>query len=110
MRDDEIEALLGKYRPIARTSSLKEPYPARTWPWAVAAAALLALTVGLHATAVASAPPAPVDEARVSMLAEQFGGTADGRALAEWLVRQEQRAEEPEGLPWREMVSPAVPR
>jgi hypothetical protein len=44
------------------------------------------------------------------MLAEQFGGTADGRALAEWLVRQEQRAEEPEGLPWREMVSPAVPR
>ncbi len=56
MDDRDLEELLRRYKPggpppelrarIVSTSLVR-----RTWPWAAAAAALLALTIGVHASA-----------------------------------------------------------
>jgi hypothetical protein len=86
--DDPLEALLARYRPIARVPPLRPPREGRTWPWAVAAAALLAITVGLHA-AVPPAPEPPPDARRVQALTEQLGGGDEVRAMAERIVRAE---------------------
>lgn len=106
MQDSDIEGLLKKYRPVAPSNALEArifqlPNPgagqiptARTWPWAVAAAALLALTVGLHAFSL-TAPIAAdegLDVQRVQMLAAEIGGPG-ARATAEYIVREEQRAD-----------------
>jgi hypothetical protein len=50
--DDEILRALNRYRPVGPPPRLRDRVvqvkpPARTWPWAVAAAALLALSVAL---------------------------------------------------------------
>jgi hypothetical protein len=90
--------------------ALRALRPERTWPWAIAAAALLAISVGLHVFADGSAPRPPVDETRVNALSEAMGGTADDRAVAEWIVRQQQRAEAPAGVSWRALLAPAVPQ
>lgn len=106
MHDDDVDDLLRKYRPAAPSRAFEErllqsldgktrrlPQP-RTWPWAVAAAALLAITVGLHV----SSTTAPVrtsellDTQRVQALADEIGGPA-AAAMAEYIVRQEQRAD-----------------
>ena len=107
MHDSDIEGLLKKYRPAAppealetRIFQLADPgairtTTARTWPWAVAAAALLALTIGLHAfslTGPAGAADQGLDVQRVQMLAAEIGGPG-ARATAEYIVRQEQRAD-----------------
>lgn len=102
--DTEIEQLLSRYRPAEPRSDLWNQistFPnshisksARAWPWAVAAAALLAITVGLHATVVQPPPDSPVPDARrVELLAEELGGSREGQAVAEWLVIGEARAE-----------------
>jgi hypothetical protein len=54
--DDELLRELNRYRPVGppprlRDRVLQMKQPARTWPWAVAAAALLALSVALNAGA-----------------------------------------------------------
>jgi hypothetical protein len=54
--DDEIFSELSRYRPVGPPARLRDRVvqvksPARTWPWAVAAAALLALSVALNAGA-----------------------------------------------------------
>jgi hypothetical protein len=104
MHDRDIESLLRRYRPSPPKSDLwnqitKSPHfeitkSPRTWPWAVAAAALLVITIGLHA----AVPPAPdtateVDGARVQAIAEELGGTPESRVTAEWLARAEAMAE-----------------
>jgi hypothetical protein len=98
MNDIDVEALLKKYEPAPPPSALETRIfgapVARTWPWAVAAAALLAVTVGLHV----SSTTAPVrtgevlDTQRVQTLADEIGGPG-ARAMAEYIVRQEQRAD-----------------
>jgi len=85
VKDEEIEALLSRYRPIARTGELRLTPAPRTWPWAVAAAALLAITIGLHA-GVSPAPEPPLDQARVQAIADQLGGGPMARTLAESMV------------------------
>jgi hypothetical protein len=75
----EIEELLSRYRPIGPRSELSDQiskfpdshFSKSTWPWAVAAAALLAITVGLHAAAVVGeGPKGPIDP---RPLARQLG-------------------------------------
>ena len=85
MKDEEIEALLGRYRPIARTGELRLGRAPRAWPWAMAAAALLAITIGLHA-GVSPAPEPPLDQARVQAIADQLGGGPIARIVAESMV------------------------
>jgi len=106
MHDDDVHGLLRKYRPAAPSRAFEEsllqsldreilraPQP-RTWPWAVAAAALLTITIGLHA--VSRVGPASAEEGldmeRVQAIADQIGGP-QARVMAEYIVRQGQRAE-----------------
>ena len=56
MDDRQVEDLLKRYRPAGPPDSLRErcltpSSAARVWPWAAAAAALLAITVGLEVAA-----------------------------------------------------------
>ncbi|MEO7273921.1 MAG: hypothetical protein ABI211_18135 [Vicinamibacterales bacterium] len=70
--DHDLEAALRRYRPAAQTSELRARVltPAtqarRTWPWAVAAAALLAIAVGFSA-AGGRVAPAPADESGAAL-------------------------------------------
>ena len=103
--DAEIEALLSRYQPAAPPSDLwqqisKSPdsqisKSPRTWPWAVAAAALLTITLGLHG-AVLPAPDAPpdVETQRVEAIVEELGRTPGSQVIAEWIARREARAEQ----------------
>lgn len=61
----------------------------------MAAAALLAITVGLHAAVVPAPDVSPaVDAQRVQAIAEALGGTPESRVMAEWIARREARAEQ----------------
>lgn len=99
MKDDEILDPLRRYRPVGPPPRLRgrvvQAKPAaRTWPWAVAAAALLAFSIALNTSArkidadtsllvPASAPPSnPFDE-----LPEALRATAEREAF---LMRLEQ--------------------
>lgn len=93
MNDQDIEALLRRYRPVTQLPEYPITGSSRTWPWAVAAAALLAITVGLHGAAVpALDAPSSVDEQRVQAIIDDLGGPQN-RRLAEWIARQEARAD-----------------
>jgi len=104
-QDTEIEERLSRYRPAEPRRDLWEQistFPhaqisksARTWPWAVAAAALLAVTLGLHMAVVPPSPKSPTADARrVDVLTAELGGSRESRAVAEWLAIQEARAEQ----------------
>jgi len=113
MDDRDIEQMLNRYRPAVPSTELAERIgrlaasaeahldawvpqvrrAPRTWPWAVAAAALLAITVGLHAIA-RTAPADPLDgdlafREAVSALSTEFGGGPAARMLAESMLRRE---------------------
>jgi hypothetical protein len=102
MEDRDLENLLRRYRPAGPSDALfdqitKSPDHENTkssWPWAVAAAALLAISVGLHA-AVASVPDpsAVVDAQRIQAISEELGGGPGSEVMAEWMARREARAE-----------------
>lgn len=95
MNDEEIEALLQRYRPVTRLPDYQTTRFPRTWPWAVAAAALLSITVGLHTAEVPAPDASPfVDPQRVLAIAEALGGTPQSQVMAEWIVRREARVEE----------------
>ena len=112
-RDDEpvdvtdVEELLRRYRPIDPPAELRmrilaglrEARVPRAWPWAVAAAALLVVTFGLHIagdretrrmdTAIATMPTTAATRARaVEDLAEMLGGDAAARQVAELRVSE----------------------
>jgi hypothetical protein len=98
MNDRDIESLLRRYRPVAQISKFPNSHiakSARTWPWAVAAAALLAVSVGLHA-AVAPVPETSVvvDATRVQAIADELGGDSEGRVMAEWIASREAMLEQ----------------
>lgn len=95
MDDRDIEALLEKYRPAQPPPELQvsihqitnsihqitnSPTHQLTWPWALAAAALLAITIGLHGTA--SVKTAAPDNPIVAQLATDLGGDATAWQLA----------------------------
>jgi hypothetical protein len=94
------EDLLRKYRPAGAPADLRARLlvPERAaWPWMAAAAALLALTVGLHAATAVMAKQslAPTEDpfgfdTRVSLLAEAMGGNDEARRAAMLLVTGEE--------------------
>ena len=108
MNDRDIEELLARYRPATRLPDFPVTRlgDGRTWPWMVAAAALLAVSIGLHAAVVpAPEPSSLVDAARVQAIADELGGDADSRIMAEWIVRRE-AASERERQPLRSYTDP----
>jgi hypothetical protein len=94
VNDHELEQLLNRYRPagppddllssITRLSNQNIATTGRAWPWVMAAAALLVITIGLHVLAfVPSHEPvsaAPADVAR------QLGGDALADRAAHFIV------------------------
>jgi hypothetical protein len=112
MDEHDVEELLRRVRPVgppaelrarieregARASWERAVEERRAWPWAVAAAALLALTVGLRVEtnrleARVEVPPDPT-AAIVDDLADRLGGDDRARWLAVLMVLEQQmRAE-----------------
>jgi hypothetical protein len=101
MNDQELEDVLKRYRPAGPPSRLRsrlvEPLRARrTWPWATAAAVLLisiiTLRIGTHSQAAGvdlQLGPDATDLA-VEKLSHILGDATDARALAEWMVIEDQ--------------------
>lgn len=97
MDDGKVRELLGRYRPVGPPDELRERALAasptqRTWPWAVAAAALLGVTLGVHAASnrALATVAKPADPFAADGLAAAMGGTEEARRAAE-LIIQEQR-------------------
>jgi hypothetical protein len=105
MDDDKVRELLARFRPAGPPVELRERVlgtaatPSSAWPWAAAAAALFAVTLGLHATADRSIASVamPIAPDSVDALTEAMGGTDEARRAAELIV-EEQR--------FREWLSP----
>jgi hypothetical protein len=117
MSERDIEALLRRYRPADPPEELarrvidgfrvhgeeresrgvrleaEEIDRRRTWPWAVAAAALLALTVGLHAAA--RVPPAAPNTPDVAHIAAGLGNDAVAWQVAALLALSPVEAHSP---------------
>ena len=105
MNDSDLEDLLRRYRPVGPPANLRERILSesrarRVWPWASAAAALLASTLALHfaarlETAAADPRVAPDPALRVvENLTDMFGGDAAARHMAELvLLEQHVRSE-----------------
>jgi len=105
MQDPEIENLLRRYRPlppgehlsgaIANSPGHQIAKSRKTWPWAIAAAALLTITLGLHG-AVVPAPDASLaaETRRVAAIVEELGGAPGSDVMAEWIAQRERRAEQ----------------
>lgn len=91
-----VEARLRRYRPAPPPEALRERClawsEARVWPWAVAAAVLLAAAIGFRAQAgsamaAAGARMGPDPAAREAIeLAETLGGGDDAREFAALIV------------------------
>lgn len=105
MQDHDIENLLRRYRPVGPPADLHARLaPARrAWPWAAAAAALLAITLGARAgieSVAAQVPtlPDPATQA-IAELTRLLGGDAAARQTAELMIlnqqMQRERAREP---------------
>jgi hypothetical protein len=98
MNDPEIEDLLRRYRPAGPSSDLRarilgDTTPVgRTWPWAVAAAVLLAATLYLHAASNRLAVGAGIDvsadskSTAIIALSEMLGGGPSARTAAELTI------------------------
>lgn len=105
MDDRAVENLLKRYRPQGPPDSLRErcliaSHEARLWPWATAAAALLAITLGIQAAAGAAmagakiSPATDPSVAAVADLAEALGGDAVARRMAEEIIDQQMRRDQ----------------
>ncbi len=101
MKDSDIEDLLRKYRPVGPPGELRQRILARSrvpriWPWASAAAALLVLGLTLqlaarHEAARANMDLGPSVVTRVTdHLTDMLGGDLRARALAEFIVVEQQ--------------------
>jgi hypothetical protein len=114
MDDRDLEEILRRYLPRGPSSSLRdavlarEPQSQRVWPWAVAAAALLAATVGLWRAAdrlrpTAADRPLPVS---ASWVEAQPVGPAELDLVLEQMalvsaIQQRDVPSAPEPIPWR---------
>lgn len=101
MNDSDIEDLLRKYRPVGppprlRARILSAQNAPRVWPWASAAAALLASALALHFAVrheTAAADPRMATDPAVHVvenLTDMFGGDAAARRMAEFVLLQQQ--------------------
>lgn len=115
MDDPQIESLLRRYQPAGpppalRVRVLATPTVGRAWPWAVAAAALLALTFALQISTArltrATEVTLAVEPAALAVdaLAELLDGDVMDRTLAEAVVAEQQMRIEAEAL----LIEPAV--
>jgi len=97
MDDRDVEALLARYRPAHpdpefesrlsfRLKAEATESSGRTWPWAVAAAALLAITIGLHAASREGAVEQPASVDAAATLSLELGGDDVGRRAAEFIL------------------------
>lgn len=103
MDDRDITALLDKYRPAGPPAALRtrvaqtidaltnpiheagnSPTRQLAWPWAVAAAALLAVTVALHGNATAPTLQSAVPSA--AQLADGLGGGEAAMTIADFIL------------------------
>jgi hypothetical protein len=98
---DDIEDLLGRYQPSGPPPSLRGRVVdgvadrRRTWPWAVAAAALLVATVVLHGARQRLSDAWTDDRAQervraIEMVTEMFGGDDVARLMAEQAVARDE--------------------
>jgi hypothetical protein len=105
MNDHELEESLLKYRPAEPAADLARRITASTdqipakpiWPWAIAAAALLAVTVGLHGVGLAGTPDDPhaALQREIADVTASLGGDPLDRTVAVLIVQRERaRAEE----------------
>jgi hypothetical protein len=103
--NDDLEHLLRRYEPSAPSSSLRarvlhgSPDAGRAWPWAVAAAALLATTIWLHGSRNRVLQEPLIDDVSSShteeaLLTDMLGGGDEARRIAERIVALEEAARE----------------
>jgi hypothetical protein len=98
MTDDEVQDFLRGVQPTGPRPELRArifaPRQMRIWPWAAAAAVLLAATVSLYTTAnrltVAAVDTSDPTDETVAALAEMLGDGAESRAIAELILAMEQ--------------------
>jgi hypothetical protein len=95
--NEDLEHLLQRYEPAPPASSLRarvlgaRPDTKRAWPWALSAAALLAMTVWLHGSrdrvlqepVIGDVSSPRTEEA---LLVDMLGGGDDARAIARTIV------------------------
>lgn len=95
MDEDKVRELLDRYRPAGpppelRRLALRPAAPDRIWPWAAAAAVLLAATVAIHfATSDAIRRLALPTVDTTSALAEAMGGDEEARNVARAIVAEQ---------------------
>ena len=103
MHEHDVEQLLRRYRPVGPPSELAarivgDTSSRRIWPWAAAAAALLALTLGAKAASerlvgTMAMPPDPIVTAADDLI-DRFGTDETSRRLVESMIAEQQiRAE-----------------
>ena len=100
MKDEDLESLLRIYEPSAPSSSLRARIVSagggdrRVWPWAVAAAAMVALTVGFQLSAArllvdtAAAVQPDVSTEEIDALTALLGDAGGTRDEARQLIEQ----------------------
>jgi hypothetical protein len=99
MNDRELEESLLKYRPaepaadlVGRLAWSTDRVPTKSiWPWAIAAAALLAVTIGLHGLGSASNADDAHDalQREVADVTAALGGDPLDRTIAVLIVQRE---------------------
>ena len=98
MDEEQVRELLGRYRPVGPVKTLRQRALAPrvralapAWPWAAAAAALMAASVGFHVATNRAAvghalPPSPASE---EALTTALGGDEEARSVARSIVAEQ---------------------